>query len=101
MGGLEFYAGLDVGGSTIKGMLFDGNSQQIGDAIEVNSRGTEGFRATFGQLRVALEGLCSQSNLDSADVKAVGLDVPVPCSNGVVWGSSNLTEDWVGTNIED
>lgn len=96
----DLYAGLDVGGSTIKGMLFDSNLAQIGEPIEVRSLGTEGYRATFGQLKVALEGLCAQSNLDSANVKAVGLDVPVPCSKGVVWGKSNLTEDWVGTNIE-
>lgn len=100
MSGNEFYAGLDVGGSTIKGMLFDGDLVQVGEAIEVTSLATEGYRATFGQLRVALEGLCAQSNLDIANVKAVGLDVPVPCSKGVVWGKSNLTEDWVGTNIE-
>lgn len=100
MSDLELYAGLDVGGSTIKGMLLDGCSQQVGAGIELRSYGTEGYRATFGQLRVALEGLCAQAGVDSENVKAVGLDVPVPCSNGVVWGKSNLTEDWVGTNIE-
>ena len=96
----QFFAGLDVGGSTIKGLLLDGNRQQVGPPVEVSSNGTKGYLATFEQLKVALAGLCSQSNLELADVKAVGLDVPVPCAKGVVWGKSNLTEDWVGTNIE-
>jgi len=82
--GSQFFAGLNVGGSTIKGLLLDGNQQQIGPTIEVSSSGTKGYLATFGQLKVALAGLCSQSNLDLADVKAVGLDVPVPCSKSVV-----------------
>ena len=100
MSNSKFFAGLDVGGSTIKGLLLDGNRQQVGPPVEVSSNGTKGYLATFEQLKVALAGLCSQSNLELADVKAVGLDVPVPCSNGVVWGKSNLTDDWVGTNIE-
>jgi len=31
MSGSEFFAGLDVGGSTIKGILLDESSQQVGE----------------------------------------------------------------------
>ncbi len=96
-----FFAGLDVGGSTIKGVLLDSGSVAFGDPIEVASHGSRGFRATFDQLRVALEGLCAQAQISVDDVSAIGLDVPVPCSQGVVWGQSNLTADWVGTNIQE
>ena len=93
------FAGLDIGGSTIKCMLVDSAGAPAGDIIEVRSFVKEGFRRTFTQLTDALTTLAEQAGITVADIAAVGLDVPAPCSKGVVWGKANLGEDWVGTDI--
>lgn len=93
------YAGLDIGGTTIKSMLVDAAGHPAGDIIEVRSYVKEGYRRTFGQLRSALEQLAERVGITVDAIAAVGLDVPAPCSNGVVWGQANLAPDWVGTNI--
>jgi glucokinase len=93
------FAGLDIGGSTIKCMLVDAAGAPSGGIVEVPSFVKEGYRRTFGQLREAMEKLAANSGIQANDIAAVGLDVPAPCSNGVVWGKANLAEDWVGTDI--
>jgi glucokinase len=93
------FAGLDIGGSTIKCMLVDAAGNPSGSIIEVPSFVKEGYRRTFAQLRAAMEQLAVNSAISMDNIAAVGLDVPAPCSNGVVWGRANLAEDWVGTDI--
>ncbi len=93
------FAGLDIGGSTIKCMLVDAAGNPSGSIVEVPSFVKEGYRRTFFQLRAAMEKLAADSNIHVNEIAAVGLDVPAPCSNGVVWGKANLGEDWVGTDI--
>lgn len=95
----HYFAGLDIGGSTIKSTLVDANGQPVGGMVEVRSRVKEGFRTTFGQLREAMTMLASQAGITIEAIAAVGLDVPAPCSNGVVWARANLADDWVGTDI--
>lgn len=94
-----YSAGLDIGGTTLKAMLVDGAGQQAGDLVEVRSRVDEGFPRTFQQLKVALDMLCRGSEIAISDIAAIGLDVPAPCSNGVIWGKANLSADWVGADI--
>ena len=96
-----YYAGLDIGGSTIKAMLVDGKGEQVGELVEVKSRVDEGFPKTFKQLRAALDALLKGGSVDMDSVEGIGLDVPAPCSDGVIWGKANLSADWVGTNIRD
>ncbi|MDP3849303.1 MAG: ROK family protein [Luteolibacter sp.] len=93
------FAGLDIGGSTIKCMLVDGAGDPSGSIIEVPSFVKEGYRRTFGQLCAAMAKLAENAGISVEEIAAVGLDVPAPCSNGVVWGKANLAEDWVGTDI--
>ncbi len=93
------FAGLDIGGSTIKCMLVDSSGAPAGEIIEVRSFVKEGYRRTFTQLTDALAKLAENAGITVADIAAVGLDVPAPCSKGVVWGKANLGEDWVGTDI--
>ena len=66
---------------------------------EIRSFVSEGYRKTFGQLRESLRLLSEQNGVDVNQIAAVGLDVPAPCSKGVIWGKANLSEDWVGTDI--
>ena len=96
-----YCAGLDIGGTTIKAMLIDGQGQQVGELVEVRSRAQEGYPKTFGQLKAALAALAKGAGIKTEVVVAVGLDVPAPCSDGVIWGQANLSPDWVGTNIRD
>lgn len=96
----NYFAGLDIGGTTIKCMLVDSEGHAIGDLIEVRSFVKEGYQRTFGQLRKAMSQLAEQAGITVHDIAAVGLDVPAPCSHGVVWSQANLGEDWVGTDIQ-
>lgn len=93
------FAGLDIGGSTIKCMLVDAAGQPAGPILEVKSFVKEGYRRTFGQLMEAMGKLAENAGISTDEIAAVGLDVPAPCSNGVVWGRANLGDDWVGTDI--
>lgn len=93
------FAGLDIGGSTIKCMLVDAAGEAAGPIVEVKSYVKDGYRRTFGQLLEAMGTLAKNAGISMSEIAAVGLDVPAPCSNGVVWGKANLAEDWVGTDI--
>jgi predicted NBD/HSP70 family sugar kinase len=93
------FAGLDIGGSTIKCMLVDAAGEAAGEIIEVRSHVKEGYRRTFTQLHEAMQRLAANVGITVDEIAAIGLDVPAPCSNGVVWGKANLADDWVGTDI--
>lgn len=95
----KHYIGLDVGGSTIKAVIVGSKGEQVGPIIEVKSFVKNGYEATFGQLDVAIGELCGNSGVTNEDIGGIGLDVPAPSSNGVIWGKANLGEDWVGTDI--
>jgi len=97
----HYYAGLDIGGSTVKSALVDSHGQSTGAMTEVKSHVKDGYKATFGQLQKSLEELAKMANIQVSDIKGVGLDVPAPNCDGVVWTRANLGDDWVGTNIRD
>ncbi len=96
-----YFAGLDIGGSTIKAVLVDETAGQVGEIIEVPSRVTEGYETCFKQLEDALRLLTEGANVSQDAINGVGLDVPGPSSDGVIWGQANLSKDWVGVNIRD
>lgn len=97
----KYFAGLDVGGSTIKSVLVDEKGKKAGDVIELESKVKEGYKATFEQLQMSLEILAKGINIKIKHIIGAGLDVPAPNCDGVIWGQANLAEDWVGTNIRD
>ncbi|MEX1048818.1 MAG: ROK family protein [Akkermansiaceae bacterium] len=97
--GSSYYAGLDIGGTTVKAVLVDPLAQQVGPLTEVRSRVKEGYEATFGQLDLALDQLATGAGISRDAIKGIGLDVPAPSSDGVIWGRANLGSDWVGTDI--
>jgi glucokinase len=93
------FAGLDIGGSTIKCLLVDAAGEPCGGIVEVRSHVKEGYLRTFAQLQEAMAMLAGNAGIRVDEIAAIGLDVPAPCSNGVVWGRANLADDWVGTDI--
>ncbi len=95
----QFFAGLDIGGTTVKAILVDANAKQVEPLVEVRSMVKDGYQATFGQLENALNQLASGASITRDQIAGVGLDVPAPSSNGVIWGRANLGDDWVGTDI--
>lgn len=95
----NYFAGLDIGGSTIKCMLVDEEGTQVGDIVEVKSHVKEGFQETFKQMTEAMQVLAKAAGIEVDEIAAIGVDVPAPSSNGVVWGKANLGDDWVGTDI--
>lgn len=96
-----YYAGLDIGGTTIKSMLVDAAGERAGKIVEVRSLAGQGYRKTFGQLKRALQSLCRDAGIGVDAVAAIGLDVPAPCSNGVIWDKANMAPDWLGVNVRD
>lgn len=95
----SYYAGLDIGGTTVKAVLVDQQAEQVGPLAEVRSHVKNGYQATFAQLDIALDQLAANAGVERSAIKGIGLDVPAPSSNGVIWGRANLGEDWVGTDI--
>ena len=45
-----FFAGLDIGGTTVKSVLVDGEGELVGEMVEVRSLVKNGYEATFAQL---------------------------------------------------
>jgi len=97
----NYFAGLDIGGTTVKTVLVDEAGDLAGDMVEVRSHVKDGYEATFGQLELALDQLTSNIGITRAQVRGIGMDVPAPSSDGVIWGQANLGADWVGTNVRD
>jgi glucokinase len=95
----KFFAGLDIGGTTVKAVLVDSAAEQAGPLVEVRSLVKDGYQATFRQLESALDQLAAGAGISRSAIGGVGLDVPAPSSNGVIWGRANLADDWVGTDI--
>lgn len=97
----RFYAGLDIGGTTVKSVLVDASGEPVGGMVEVRSHVKDGYEATFRQLEEALRQLTANAGAALDQVAGVGLDVPAPSSEGVIWARANLGPDWVGTNVRD
>lgn len=95
----SFYAGLDIGGTTVKAVLVNHLAEQVGPLTEVRSLVKNGYEATFGQLDQALDQLAQGAGIERSAIAGIGLDVPAPSSDGVIWGKANLGDDWVGTDI--
>ena len=70
-----YFAGLDIGGTTVKAALLDATGGQVGDMVEVRSHGSEGYRATFKQLRTALDQLCDNNSISFDAIAAAGMGV--------------------------
>lgn len=96
-----YFAGLDVGGTTVKSVLIDDQGKTVGAPVEVRSLVKDGYEATFGQLDRALNELADSAGIDRGAIRGIGLDVPAPSSEGVIWGRANLADDWVGRDIRD
>ena len=96
----SYFAGLDIGGTTVKAVLVNHHAEQVGPLVEVRSLVKNGYEATFGQLDNALDQLAAGADIDRSAIAGIGLDVPAPSSEGVIWGRANLGEDWVGTDIQ-
>jgi predicted NBD/HSP70 family sugar kinase len=95
----SYFVGLDIGGTTVKAVLVNHLAEQVGPLAEVRSLVKDGYEATFGQLDNAIDQLAAAADIERAAIKGIGLDVPAPSSDGVIWGRANLGEDWVGTDI--
>ena len=95
----SYYAGLDIGGTTVKAVLVNQLAEKAGPLTEVRSLVKDGYEATFGQLDKALDQLADGAGIQRKEIAGIGLDVPAPSSAGVIWGRANLGEDWVGTDI--
>ena len=94
------FAGLDIGGTTVKAVLVNHLAERVGPLAEVRSLVKDGYEATFRQLDQALDQLAEGAGISRGAIAGIGLDVPAPSSGGVIWGRANLGEDWVGSDIQ-
>ncbi|MAS92069.1 MAG: hypothetical protein CMO55_02640 [Verrucomicrobiales bacterium] len=101
MSDTAYFAGLDIGGTTVKSVLVDEMGDLVGDMVEVRSYVKDGYEATFKQLEVALNELTANAGLTRECIRGIGMDVPAPSCDGVIWGKANLADDWVGTDIRE
>ncbi|MCP5550801.1 MAG: ROK family protein [Akkermansiaceae bacterium] len=83
-----YFAGLDVGGTTIKSALVDSHGDPAGDMVEVRSRVKEGFEATFGQLEKALDARGRRRHRARRHPRIGLRRLPLSC-DGVIWGRAN------------
>ena len=97
----KYYAGLDIGATSIKAVLVDRALKQVSDLVQVSSEADGGYKKTFEQLHTALRKVTRQAGVPMKKVAAVGMDVPAPCCDGIVWRKANLAADWVGVNVRD
>ena len=97
----NYFAGLDIGGTTVKSVLVDEAGELVGEMVEVRSHVKDGYEATFQQLDQALDQLTGAIGVSRSQVRGIGMDVPAPSSDGVIWAQANLAADWVGTNVRD
>ena len=97
----KFYIGLDIGGSTVKSAVVDKRGKQIGRMYEVPSLVDQGYKKTFSQMTESFDQLLADNGIRKSQVGGIGMDVPAPSSNGVIWGQANLNADWVGVNVRD
>ena len=67
----KYYAGLDIGGSTVKCLLVDGEGNPVGDIIELKSHVKDGYRRTFGQMTSAMETLAANAGTTVDEIVAV------------------------------
>lgn len=100
-GNANYFAGLDIGGTTVKTVLVDEAGDLAGEMVEVRSHVKDGYEATFKQLELALDQLTGNIGVSRDQVRGIGMDVPAPSSDGVIWAQANLAADWVGTNVRD
>jgi predicted NBD/HSP70 family sugar kinase len=94
MPNLNFFAGVDLGGTKVNvTLLGDDGTFRISEMLESPSLVEQGPAVTLRQMEVGLKQAAKLSGIDMRSVKAVGLDTPGPASaDGVIsaQGSTNL-----------
>ena len=97
----KYYIGLDIGGSTVKTAVVDSRGKQVGEMYEIPSMVDQGYRKTFSQMKKGFNKLLKDNGITKSSVRGIGMDVPAPSCDGVIWGQANLNKDWVGVNVRD
>lgn len=86
--------GIDLGGTTVKGALFDGNN--IIEENAVPTHGTEGREAIFSALFSLIDGFCGKGAQAIGISSAGNID---PVSGRCVYATENL-RGWTGAEIK-
>ena len=72
----SYYAGLDIGGTTVKAVLVNHLAEQVGPLTEVRSLVKDGYEATFRQLENALDQLAAGAGMTKAPSPASAWTCP-------------------------
>lgn len=97
---MDYFVGLDIGGTTVKSALIDVDGTLLAQK-EVPSHVKKGVMATVQQLDLSVQELSVAAGIARDGIAGIGLDVPAPSSDGVVWAQANLGEDWLGKDVRE
>ena len=87
----KLYMGLDVGGTSIKGMLIDDLGNKVATS-KVQTESEKGFDTIVNNLISATSKLTRRCAMDIKDFKALGIGFPgnIDSKNGIIIFSNNL-----------
>lgn len=89
---MEYYAGIDLGGSKIFSLVIDGNGNVLGRA-KVKTGGNDKFENILKRIMQCYEAALEKSHIGHNDIKAIGLAVPgaVDTVHGTLIYAPNLS----------
>lgn len=93
----KYVYGVDVGGTNLKFGLFDINSMQLIDQVEVETPKSNHETSIFQSIFDTFNLINQKNKITIDEVKGVGLAVPCPVKNGYVNKCPNLS--WRELNI--
>lgn len=87
---MNYYFGIDIGGTTVKIGLFCGQGEII-DKWEIKTRTENEGEAILPDIAKSVAEKLIQQKISLDDVTGIGLGVPAPVNNeGIVWDTANL-----------
>src|SRR5262245_31656955 len=96
MTNLNYFIGIDLGGTNIKAALVDTDIGEISQTTSIPTHAREGNDAVIAQMGVLVDRIISAANLDKAAVGGIGIGVPgvIDMERGRTLFLPNLPGQW-------
>ena len=101
MSARSIYAGLDLGGTTVKIIGVEADGTIAAKPLQVPAAIGDGMRQTFMNIENGLRDLCRSINASYSDIKGAVFATPGPATvDGFIAASANLNHpDWRNVNV--
>jgi len=95
------FAGLDLGGTTVKEVIQDENGKPVGDPLQVPADIEQGMHRTFSNMENGLRDICRAAGVQYSDIRGAVFATPGPATvDGFIVASANLNHpDWRNVNV--